>query len=152
MALDRMSQYRARQILPGNRVKLHSCLHMGSLIFQVAVWCRAARRALPRRRRKNAVCFAYPFKVGQEACEVEGHMALVGLGLKRVLVWHGEIAQTIHHEVEHVGGNTELLTFNPGIRQKTTAAMGTVAGAGRGRKNNLYTGELRGRKTTWSIF
>jgi len=79
-------------------------------------------------------------------------MALVGLGLKRVLVWHGEIAQTIHHEVEHVGGNTELLTFNPGIRQKTTAAMGTVAGAGRGRKNNLYTGELRGRKTAWSIF
>jgi hypothetical protein len=71
-------------------------------------------------------------KVGQEACEVEGHMALVGLGLKRVLVWHGEIAQTIHHEVEHVGGNTELLTFNPGIRQKTTAAMGTVAGAGHG--------------------
>jgi len=32
-------------------------------------------------------------------------MALADLGLKSMLVRHNEIAQTIHHEVEHVRGN-----------------------------------------------
>jgi hypothetical protein len=44
-------------------------------------------------------------QVGQEAREVEGHRALADLGLKSMLVRHNEIAQTIHHEVEHVRGN-----------------------------------------------
>jgi len=44
-------------------------------------------------------------QVGQEAYQVEVHMAFAGLGLKRVLIGHHEVAQPVHHGVEHVGGN-----------------------------------------------
>jgi hypothetical protein len=33
------------------------------------------------------------------------HVALAGLGLKSVLIGHDEIAQTVYHGAEHVGGN-----------------------------------------------
>jgi hypothetical protein len=32
-------------------------------------------------------------------------MAFAGLGLKRVLIGHHEVAQTVNHGCEHVGGN-----------------------------------------------
>ena len=44
-------------------------------------------------------------QVGQETCQIEVHIALAGLGLKRVLIGHHEVAQTVNHGVEHVGGN-----------------------------------------------
>jgi hypothetical protein len=43
--------------------------------------------------------------VGQQPLEVEVHVALASLGLQRVLIGHNEIAQTIHHVLEDVGGN-----------------------------------------------
>ena len=33
-------------------------------------------------------------QVGQETCQIEVHMAFAGLGLKRVLIGHHEVAQT----------------------------------------------------------
>src|SRR5437762_9824842 len=33
------------------------------------------------------------------------YMALADLGLKRMLVWHHEIAQAVYHLMEHVGGH-----------------------------------------------
>jgi len=33
------------------------------------------------------------------------YMALADLGLKRMLVWHNEIAQAVYHLMEHVGGH-----------------------------------------------
>ncbi len=36
-------------------------------------------------------------QVGQQPLEVEVHVALAGLGLKRVLIGHDELAQTVHH-------------------------------------------------------
>ena len=38
-------------------------------------------------------------QVGQQSLEVEVHVALAGLGLKRVLIGHDELAQTVHHVV-----------------------------------------------------
>ena len=39
--------------------------------------------------------------MGQEACQVKMHIALVALGLEGVLIGHDEIAQTVHHVHEH---------------------------------------------------
>jgi hypothetical protein len=44
-------------------------------------------------------------QVEQQPLEVEVDMALTGFSLQSVLIGHHKIAQTIHHEVEHVGGN-----------------------------------------------
>jgi hypothetical protein len=46
--------------------------------------------------------------VGQETLEVEVYIALTGLGLQSVLIGHDEIAQTVHHVLEHVGGNDAI--------------------------------------------
>ena len=35
-------------------------------------------------------------------------MALAGLGLKRLLIGHDELAQTIHHLMEDVGGDETI--------------------------------------------
>jgi len=43
--------------------------------------------------------------MGQETCQVEVDIALAGLSLERVLIGHDEIAQMVHHVMEHVGGN-----------------------------------------------
>src|SRR5437867_548502 len=44
-------------------------------------------------------------QVGQEAYQIEVHVALASLGPKSVLIGHHEMAQTVHYGVEHVGGN-----------------------------------------------
>ena len=41
--------------------------------------------------------------VGQETRQVEMHMALAGLGLKRALIGHREVTQALHHVVEDIG-------------------------------------------------
>jgi hypothetical protein len=48
-------------------------------------------------------------QVGQEARQIEVHMAFAGLGLKSSLIGHHEIAQTVHHVAEHVGGNDAVI-------------------------------------------
>jgi hypothetical protein len=40
--------------------------------------------------------------------EVEVQGALAGLGLQRVLIGHHELAQPIHHLMEHVGGHDTI--------------------------------------------
>jgi hypothetical protein len=45
------------------------------------------------------------WQVGQEACQVEIHIALAGLSLESVLIRHHEVAQMVHHVIEDVGGN-----------------------------------------------
>ena len=47
--------------------------------------------------------------VGQQPLEVQVDIALAGLGLKRVLIGHDELAQTIHHVVEDIGGNDAVM-------------------------------------------
>src|SRR6266567_3450935 len=47
-------------------------------------------------------------QVGSQAFQVERHMALADLGLKRLLLGHHEITQTLHHLMEHVGGNDAI--------------------------------------------
>src|SRR5438128_1602996 len=42
--------------------------------------------------------------VRQQALEVEVYVALAGLGPQGVLIGHHEVAQTLHHGGEHVGG------------------------------------------------
>jgi hypothetical protein len=44
-------------------------------------------------------------QMSQETGQVEEDIALAGLGGESMLIGHGEIAQTVHHVVEHVGGN-----------------------------------------------
>src|SRR4029453_3457388 len=44
-------------------------------------------------------------QVGQEAYQIEVQMAFAGLALKRVLIGHHEVAQTVNHGCEHVGRN-----------------------------------------------
>src|SRR5215471_16925291 len=41
----------------------------------------------------------------QEPCEVEVHIALPCLSLQAVLIGRDEVAQTVNHRCEHVGGN-----------------------------------------------
>src|SRR5437764_8188741 len=47
-------------------------------------------------------------QVGQETCQIEVHMAFAGLGLKRVLIGHHEVTQTVNNGCEHVGGNNTV--------------------------------------------
>ena len=44
----------------------------------------------------------------QEPLEVEVHGVRVGLGLERLLIGHDELAQTIHHLMEDVGGDETI--------------------------------------------
>src|SRR5215510_695445 len=44
-------------------------------------------------------------QVGQEAYQIAMHMAFAGLGLKRVLIGHHEVAQTVNHGFKHVRRN-----------------------------------------------
>jgi hypothetical protein len=43
------------------------------------------------------------WQVGQESYEVEIHIALASLGLESVLIGYDEVAQMVHHVVEHMG-------------------------------------------------
>ena len=57
-------------------------------------------------------------QVGQETRQIAMHMLLAGLGLKSLLIGHDEIAETVYHGVEHLGGNDAvtqqfLLTLCP---------------------------------------
>ena len=36
------------------------------------------------------------------------HGVLAGLGLQSLLIGHDELAQTVHHLIEHVGGNDTI--------------------------------------------
>ncbi len=47
-------------------------------------------------------------QVGQQPLEVEVDVALAGLGLKNMLVGHDELAQPVHHLIEHVGGHETI--------------------------------------------
>src|SRR2546422_5605940 len=49
-----------------------------------------------------------PGQVGQQPLEVEVHVVLAGLGLERVLIGHDELAQTLHHLMEDVGGHETI--------------------------------------------
>jgi hypothetical protein len=49
-----------------------------------------------------------PGQVGQQPLEGEGHVALAGLRLKSSLIGHHEVAQTVHHVVEDIGGNDAI--------------------------------------------
>jgi hypothetical protein len=44
-------------------------------------------------------------QVGPQPLEVERHVALAGRGLQSVLLGRHEIAQTVHHVMEHIRGN-----------------------------------------------
>jgi hypothetical protein len=44
-------------------------------------------------------------QVGKQSLEVEVHEVRAGLGLSCLLVGHDEVAQTIHHLIEDVGGD-----------------------------------------------
>ena len=52
-----------------------------------------------------------PGQVGQQSLEGEVHVALAGLGLKHVLIGHDELAQTIHHLREDVGGDETIAQY-----------------------------------------
>ena len=49
-----------------------------------------------------------PLQMGQEPLEVEVHVAPAGLGLQRVLIGSDELAQTLHHLREDVGGDETI--------------------------------------------
>jgi hypothetical protein len=46
--------------------------------------------------------------MGQQPLEVEVNMAPTGLGLQSVLIGHDELAQTLHHLMEDIGGNDTI--------------------------------------------
>src|SRR5713101_2639943 len=52
-----------------------------------------------------------PGQVGQQALEVEVHVALAGLGLKNVLIGQDELVQTIHYLIEDVGGDETIAQY-----------------------------------------
>jgi hypothetical protein len=45
------------------------------------------------------------WQVGQQPLEVQVDITLTGFGFQSVLIGHYELAQTIHHVVEDIGGN-----------------------------------------------
>src|SRR5215468_1376713 len=49
-----------------------------------------------------------PLQMGQQPLEVEVHVVLAGLGLERVLIGYDELAQTLHHLMEDVGGHETI--------------------------------------------
>src|SRR5215468_9411510 len=50
-----------------------------------------------------------PGQVGQQALEVEVHIALAGLGLQHVLIGHDELRQTLHYLMEDVRGDETIV-------------------------------------------
>ena len=48
------------------------------------------------------------WQMGQQPLEVEMHGVRVGFGHQRLLIGHDELAQTIHHLMEDVGGNDTI--------------------------------------------
>jgi len=48
------------------------------------------------------------WQMRQEPLEVEVQGVRVGLGLKRLLIGHDELAQTLHHLMENVGGDKTI--------------------------------------------
>jgi hypothetical protein len=48
------------------------------------------------------------WQVGEQPLEVEGHVALAGFRLKRVLIRHREVTQALNHVVEDIGGNDAI--------------------------------------------
>src|SRR6266487_2226843 len=52
-----------------------------------------------------------PGQVGQQALEVEVHVALAGLDLQHVLIGHDELGQTIHHLSEDVGEDDTITQY-----------------------------------------
>ena len=49
-----------------------------------------------------------PLQMGQQALEIEVHVVLADPGLECVLIGHDELAQTIHHLMEDVGGHETI--------------------------------------------
>jgi hypothetical protein len=47
-------------------------------------------------------------QVGQKASQIEVHVALAGLGLKRVLIGHREVTQALNYVVEDIGGHDAI--------------------------------------------
>src|SRR6266566_2991799 len=52
-----------------------------------------------------------PGQVGQQSLEVEVQGVLAGLGLQSLLIRHDELAQTIHHLSEDVGGDETIAQY-----------------------------------------
>jgi hypothetical protein len=52
-----------------------------------------------------------PGQVGQQSLEVEGYVALAGLGLQSVLLGYDELVQTIPHLSEDVGGDDTIAQY-----------------------------------------
>jgi hypothetical protein len=48
------------------------------------------------------------WQVGQQPLEVEVDVALAGFRLKSFLIGHHEVAQTVNHMVEDIGGNDAI--------------------------------------------
>ena len=46
---------------------------------------------------------------GQQSLEIEVHVVLVGLSLKRVLIGHDKLAQTVYEWSEHLGETRQSL-------------------------------------------
>ena len=44
-------------------------------------------------------------EVGQETRQIAMYLGLAGLSLQSLLIGHDELAQTLHHGAEHVGGH-----------------------------------------------
>ena len=51
------------------------------------------------------------WQMGQQPLEVEMHGVLVGCGHQRLLIGHDELAQTIHHLLEDVGGHETIVPY-----------------------------------------
>src|SRR5262249_47414939 len=49
-----------------------------------------------------------PLQMGQQPLEVEVHVAPAGRGLQSVLIGYDELAQTLHHLREDVGGDETI--------------------------------------------
>src|SRR5215471_12179702 len=47
-------------------------------------------------------------QMGQQPLEVEVHVVLAGLARERVLIGYDELAQTLHHLMEDVGGHETI--------------------------------------------
>ena len=45
---------------------------------------------------------------GQQSLEIEVHVVLVGLSLKRVLIGHDKLAQTVYEWSEHLEGDETI--------------------------------------------
>jgi len=48
-------------------------------------------------------------QVGQQPLEVEVDVALASLGLQNMLIGYDELAQPVHHLMEHVGGHETIV-------------------------------------------